>query len=152
MEKNFDYIIVGGGSAGCALANRLTSKAENNVLLIEAGKTSHPLSRMPVSFAMCVRCERVIVMISEYFAFSYVRSREPNVSARAPMLLILFSRSCSPHLEAFPWKDSRPHAVASRFVSDLDSMFRFRTQVSVFEVDSLFSPLRTSHQTPSRQT
>ena len=34
MEKSFDYIVVGGGSAGCALANRLTSKAENNVLLI----------------------------------------------------------------------------------------------------------------------
>ena len=54
MEKSFDYIVVGGGSAGCALANRLTSKAENNVLLIEAGKTSHPLSRMPVSFAMLI--------------------------------------------------------------------------------------------------
>ncbi len=55
MNNNrFDYIVVGGGSAGCALANRLSANKINNVLLIEAGKTSHPLSRMPVSFAMLI--------------------------------------------------------------------------------------------------
>ena len=51
---NYDYVVVGGGSAGCAVANRLSSKKNNNVLLIEAGKSSHPLSRLPVSFAMLI--------------------------------------------------------------------------------------------------
>lgn len=54
MNKNYDYIIVGAGSAGCAVANRLSENSENRVLLIEAGRASHPVTRLPASFALLI--------------------------------------------------------------------------------------------------
>ena len=37
LEKNWDYIIIGGGSAGCVLANRLSANPQTQVLLLDAG-------------------------------------------------------------------------------------------------------------------
>ncbi len=48
----YDYVIIGGGSAGCVLAARLSENPDLKVLLLEAGGTDrHPLYHMPAGFA-----------------------------------------------------------------------------------------------------
>ncbi|AHZ81816.1 hypothetical protein C064_01499 [Brucella suis 63/252] len=61
MEK-FDYIIIGAGSSGCALAKGLTENATNTVLLLEAapmltGSGSTRLLAWPSFFSRCIELE-----------------------------------------------------------------------------------------------
>jgi len=51
MAAEYDYIIVGAGSAGCILANRLTASGRHRVLLLEAGGSDrHPWIRIPIGY------------------------------------------------------------------------------------------------------
>ena len=54
-DTQFDYIIVGAGTAGCLLANRLSANASKRVLLIEAGrKDDYHWIHIPVGYLHCI--------------------------------------------------------------------------------------------------
>ncbi|MGO9989482.1 MAG: GMC family oxidoreductase [Steroidobacteraceae bacterium] len=71
----YDYIIVGAGSAGCVLANRLSANGAGRVLLLEAGgKDSSPFIHMPAGLARLVDDARV--------DWRYYTEPEPELNGR----------------------------------------------------------------------
>lgn len=58
-NNNFDYIVVGAGTAGCLLANRLSANPDNKVLLIEAGgRDNYYWIHIPVGYLYCINNPR----------------------------------------------------------------------------------------------
>lgn len=65
-SQSYDFIIVGGGSAGCVLANRLAEQADWRVLLIEAGAADNSIFiRMPAGFSRVFGTDRMWDYVSE---------------------------------------------------------------------------------------
>jgi choline dehydrogenase-like flavoprotein len=75
VKTSYDYVIVGGGSAGCVLANRLSEDGAASVLLIEAGgRDLHPFIHIPLG--MGKMHER------DMFNWGYRTEPEPNMNGR----------------------------------------------------------------------
>lgn len=75
MTQSFDYIIVGAGSAGCVLTNRLSQKPENRVLVVEAGGgQSDPRVKIPAGILAMYGRKR--------FDYGYVGTPQPELNNR----------------------------------------------------------------------
>ena len=71
----YDYVIVGAGSAGCVLAERLSANPANRVLLLEAGgRDWHPFIHMPAGLAKLATNTRL--------NWNYTTEPEPNLGGR----------------------------------------------------------------------
>ncbi|ACI59693.1 glucose-methanol-choline oxidoreductase (plasmid) [Rhizobium leguminosarum bv. trifolii WSM2304] len=75
MDREFDFIVVGGGSAGCALASRLSENAASTVLLIEAGPDANPWQvRMPLAVDA--------LLTSTKYNWAFQSAAEPGLGGR----------------------------------------------------------------------
>ena len=77
MKESFDYVIVGGGSAGCALANRLSADPNNSVLVLEAGRPDYWFDvfiHMPAALMFPIG--------SKFYDWMYSSQPEPHMNNR----------------------------------------------------------------------
>ena len=74
---HYDYVIVGGGSAGCALANRLSADPTKRVLVLEAGRRDYRWDvfiHMPAALAFPIG--------SRFYDWKYESEPEPHMNGR----------------------------------------------------------------------
>ena len=76
-DRHYDYVIVGGGSAGCALANRLSADSSTSVLVLEAGRRDWRFDvfiHMPAALAFPIG--------SRFYDWQYTSEPEPHMGGR----------------------------------------------------------------------
>ena len=76
-DRSYDYVIVGGGSAGCALANRLSADTSTSVLVLEAGRRDWRFDvfiHMPAALSFPIG--------SRFYDWQYTSEPEPHMGGR----------------------------------------------------------------------
>jgi len=77
MSDRYDFVIVGGGSAGCAMANRLSADPSNRVLVLEAGRRDWKVDvviHMPAALSMGIG--------NRFYDWMYESEPEPEMDGR----------------------------------------------------------------------
>ena len=76
-RRRYDYVIVGGGSAGCAIANRLSADPASSVLVLEAGRSDYiidPFIHMPAALPIPIG--------NRLYDWKYETDPEPYMNGR----------------------------------------------------------------------
>ncbi len=77
MAERYDYVIIGGGSAGCVLANRLSADPSTKILVLEAGRPDYKFDvfiHMPAALSFPIG--------SKFYDWKYESEPEPHMNGR----------------------------------------------------------------------
>ena len=92
LSQNFeaDFVVVGGGTAGCIVAARLAEDADNQVVLVEAGpKDRSPLLHIPIGFSKLLH--------NQNMNWGYKTTAQANLNGRCILSLIHISEPTRPY-------------------------------------------------------